>query len=112
MGSRSEPRKSYASLGVIESPKEEEIAIVDKSDYNSLETDSAGDDCIVAFTRASRMMVEIPGGRTLTFDGAGSEVKVSRREAEYLLNIKKGRSCCGGQQSSPLFILVGGKLWV
>lgn len=112
MGSRSKSRKSYANLGVIESPKEVEVAIVDKSDYNSLETDSADEDCIVAFTRAHRMIVEIPGGRTLTFDGAGSGVKVSRREADYLLNIKKGRSCCGGQQGSPLFILVGGKLWV
>ena len=108
MGSRSEPRKSYANFGVVEPPKEEEeigeVAIVDKSDYNSPETDSAGDDCIVAYTRASKIYVEIPGGRTLVFDGAGSEVKVSRREAEYLINIKKGRGCCGGQRST-LYLL-------
>ena len=113
MGSRSELGKSYANLGVIEP----EVAKEDKSDYNSPEEETVSasvktSDVTLAFTRGYKLVVEIPGGRTLTFNGAGSEVKVSQKEAEYLLGLKSGRGCCGGQRSSPLFILVGGKLWV
>jgi hypothetical protein len=110
MGSRSESRKPYAIINI-----EDELPVVetDKSDYNSQETDSSVDEVYtVASMRAARLIVEIPGGRTLTFDGAGSEVKVSLKEAEFLLSLKRGRACCGGQQGSPLFTLVGGKLWV
>jgi hypothetical protein len=109
MGSRSEPRKPYAIINI-----EDELPVVetDKSDYNSQETDSIDETYTVASTKAARLIVEIPGGRTLTFNDAGSEVKVSQKEAEYLLGLKRGRVCCGGQQPSPLFILVGGKLWV
>jgi hypothetical protein len=109
MGSRSEPRKPYAIINIED---EEPVVETDKLDYNSLETDSKLDEIYVASMRDARMIVEIPGGRNLTFNGAGSEVKVSKKEADYLLSLKRGRVCCGGQQGSPLFSLVGGKLWV
>lgn len=111
MGNRSEPRKPYASVYIEED--EEPVVETDKVDYNSQEADSYVDETItVAYTRSANLIVEIPGGRTLTFNGAGSEVKVSKKEAEYLLSLRRGHGCCGGQQGSPLFILVGGKLWV
>jgi hypothetical protein len=110
MGSRSEPRKPYAIVNIED---DEPVVETDKVDYNSHETDSKVDEVYtVASMRDARMMVDIPGGRTITFNGAGSEVKVSKDEADYLLSLKRGRVCCGGQQGSPLFSLVGGKLWV
>jgi hypothetical protein len=109
MGNRSEPRKPYAIINIED---DEPVVETDKLDYNSLETDSKLDEIYVASMRDARMIVDIPGGRSITFNGAGSEVKVSKKEADYLLSLKRGRVCCGGQQGSPLFSLVGGKLWV
>ncbi len=45
-------------------------------------------------------------GITYHFPGAGSEVKVRKEDADWLLSLRRGRPCCGGTvEGAKLFQL-------
>lgn len=47
-------------------------------------------------------------GNEYRFNGAGSIVDVDERDVEELLRKDSRRSCCGSDQPTPYFSLVGG----
>lgn len=46
-------------------------------------------------------------GQGYLFAGAGSTQDVDERDVEWLLELRRGKACCGGGGESPLFELAG-----
>jgi hypothetical protein len=96
------PRSSKA----VSVPTSKTVDNTDKVGYNSLVSKTDSDLVSVCFSLDAVYKITTPAGTALVFRGAGSQVKVSQEDANYLIGLTQGAGCCGGQTPTPLFVKV------
>lgn len=82
--------KSYPILGVekeVEEPYNEEVWVQSRLE-------------------ARVILHGVVTGKRYEFARAGAKTLVDKRDANEILNKKRGRACCGGTASAPLFEIV------
>lgn len=86
-------------------PVKEVVEEVKKVDYTK-KSDTVSLVRIVSLIDARVLITGTVTGTQYEFAKAGTVVAVDSRDANEILNKKKGRACCGGESGKSLFQLV------
>lgn len=104
-------KRSYVSS--IDQQIDEELDEIERleNEYGETLIASVSDDDILVRSMFPAKIIarggDLPSGREYVWEGAGTEVKVDRRDVDVLLKKRRGGSgCCGGDGSYALFELV------